>query len=480
MIKFPSLPSGKRLLFWLTAVLAAVILYLVLGVLLPYRRQPEVSQTYMDTCSAENFRSDTVSSERACIIEDNTDALVHRLRLIREAKERIILSTFDFRPDESGRDVLAALMDAAGRGVDVKVVVDGFSAFSSMNGDPYFLAAASADNLEIRVYNPVNLLTPWKLMGRLHDKYLIADDSVYLLGGRNTYDYFLGDNGYKNYDRDVLVYNTRPEEPGPSMGALLAYFDSVWNYKECRTFGEKVPFGKRRAAKAAGEELSARYGAVCEKYPAMLESCDYEALTFPANRITLLTGPIHTGPKEPEVFFALTRLMAEGKERVMIHTPYVICNNSMYDALREICSGPAEVSMMTNSVANNGNPFGASDYRMHKGDLLDTGLDIYEYEGGVSYHGKSIVVDDDLAAVGSFNLDMRSVYLDTELMLVIESREVAGQLKGYMEFYEASAVRALADGSYEIPDGVIRQPLSLKRRLRIELLSLVNGLRFLF
>ena len=43
----------------------------------------------------------------------------------------------------------------------------------------------------------------------MHDKYLIVDDSLYLMGGRNVYDYFLGDQeGHKNYDRDVLVYNT--------------------------------------------------------------------------------------------------------------------------------------------------------------------------------------------------------------------------------------------------------------------------------
>ena len=43
-------------------------------------------------------------------------------------------------------------------------------------------------------------------MGRMHDKYLIADGKTYILGGRNTYNYFLGDfPGHKNYDRDVLV-----------------------------------------------------------------------------------------------------------------------------------------------------------------------------------------------------------------------------------------------------------------------------------
>lgn len=65
--------------------------------------------------------------------------------------------------------------------------------FLSMRGDPYFEALAGMENVEIKIYNPVNLLTPWKLMGRLHDKYLIVDRTAYIMGGRNTYDYFLGE-----------------------------------------------------------------------------------------------------------------------------------------------------------------------------------------------------------------------------------------------------------------------------------------------
>ena len=62
---------------------------------------------------------------------------------------------------------------------------------------------------------------------------------------------------------------------------------------------------------------------------------------------------------------------------------------------------------MTNSVANNGNPFGAADYAKNRNRILETGIDIWEYEGGYSYHGKSILIDDDLSVIGSFNMDMR-------------------------------------------------------------------------
>jgi phosphatidylserine/phosphatidylglycerophosphate/cardiolipin synthase-like enzyme len=134
---------------------------------------------------------------------------------------------------------------------------------------------------------------------------------------------------------------------------------------------------------------------------------------------------------------------------------------------------------MTNSAANNGNPFGASDYLKNRDRILATGITIHEYEGGVSYHGKSITIDDDLAIVGSFNMDMRSVYLDTELMLVIDSEAVNSQLKSYMQTYEQDAATIYPDGSVEVPDGVTRQELSEEKRRRVNLVGLFNGLRFL-
>ena len=60
-----------------------------------------------------------------------------------------------------------------------------------MEGNPYFYGLSSHENVEIKLYNKANPLKPWKMMGRMHDKYLIADGKNYILGGRNTYNYFL-------------------------------------------------------------------------------------------------------------------------------------------------------------------------------------------------------------------------------------------------------------------------------------------------
>lgn len=468
----------KKIRKYILPAAGVFILYLILSVMLVYIRQPAVSREYQEAFDPVDCYSDTESCDRAYVIEDNSEALAERVRMIEQAEKRIILSTFEFRADESGKDILAALIHAAGRGVEVRVLVDGFPALLQMKGNPYFQALSTMEQAEIKLYNQVNLLMPWKSMGRLHDKYLIVDDYLYLLGGRNTYDYFLGDNGYKNYDRDVLVYSMEPENEESSIHQLIDYFESVWEQETCRYFYNHQEKASKAQIVQAREELEERYLELQETY-ALREAPDYEQMTFAVNRITLLSNPIHVYAKEPEVFYALTQLMKESEEEITIHTPYIICNDWMYEELRAICAGNRHVNLMTNSAANNGNPFGASDYILNKGKLLDTGLTIYEYEGGVSYHGKSITIGDDLAIVGSFNMDMRSVYLDTELMLVIHSQKVTQQLRGYMQVYEKESVKVIDKEKYEIPSGVTRQVISGAKKRRIYAVMLVNWMRFL-
>ena len=450
-------------------------LYVICGVILSYHKQPDVSTQYRSDFHAADCYSDSVSCDRACIIEDNEEALLERLRMIEHAEDRIILSTFEFRADESGKDMLAVLLAAARRGVKIQILTDGMTAFLRMDRNAYFHALAANENVEIKVYNRINLLKPWKTMGRLHDKYVIADDGLYLLGGRNTYDYFLGDHGYKNYDRDVLVYSTNPGDRESSVHQLEAYFESIWELKEC------TPFRAWDAEKTldAVKELEERRETIQAQYPLLAEKADYAEMTFEVNKITLLSNPTHVYAKEPTVFYSLAEIMKHSRGDISIHTPYIICNDWMYSSFREICENNPDVRLLTNSAANNGNPFGASDYLLHKDKLMDTGLTIYEYEGGVSYHGKSISIGDRLSIVGSFNMDMRSVYLDTELMLVIDSTALNRQLKENMQIYEASCVKVLDQDTYEIPENVTRQEMRAENKRKVDLLKSFNWLRFL-
>ena len=175
---------------------------------IPYIQHKKVSDSYKKAFAPQECYSDLPGKERAAYITDNTDALKYRLKMIREAKEEVILSTFDFNADTGGKDVMSALIEAAHRDVHVRLIVDGISGFLDMKGDPYFQALADTEHIEVKIYNPVNLLKPWTMQARLHDKYVIVDSSMYLLGGRNTASLFLGNSCEKaEYrQRDFYVH----------------------------------------------------------------------------------------------------------------------------------------------------------------------------------------------------------------------------------------------------------------------------------
>ena len=461
-------------------MLFLVIIYICL-VCLPYSRQGTASEETQQNFKLNEFFSDKKSGEKAKILVDNEDALEARIRLIAVASKRVVLSTFEFREDNSGKRMLAALYNAAERGVKVEILADGFPYVKSMLGKTYFRALASQENVTIKVYNPVNLLKPVNLMARLHDKYLIVDDWAYIIGGRNTYDYFLGnETDYINYDWDILVTAENHAEP-ESLKGLEKYFESVWNLSVCKTVMTSATGLKTEKMKAAVEILEKLYSEM-ESAEWFHEDDSNSVDDFiEVNKITLISNPVVNSVKEPTLFYTMTELMKQADGDVTFHTPYILCNSYMLDRLKEVCNSGKSVTMMTNSVANNGNPFGATDYDMFKQKVLDTGVQILEYDQGVSYHGKCFVIGEKLSAIGSFNWDMRSAYLDTELMLIVDSPELNQQMRKYMSEYEKDALKVADLTTYDLKDGQVPRTISQKRKFRTIIMRPLDILfRFLF
>ena len=482
------------------AILLIIVIAIVGCALITYHKQPVLTEEDKEELSVDNIWKTRTEPEMAEVIEDNGDALLERIKLISNARDEIILSTFDFRADDSGKLILGALLDASERGVSVNVIVDGVSGFLRMNGNPYFEALAAGEGTSIKIYN---------------------DRSSYIIGGRNTFSYFLGSSSpYKNYDRDALVYCENPDE-NSSVNDILSYFGKVWNYKESKAFingvnaltdtdtyftisekneynycventyshnnsvdssritDKKNKLAAKKKVAAAREELHSLYADYCEDntdngiYKGLGKSVykDMFKDAYEVNNVALLSNPIEYSSKKPYVWYQLVELMKKAESRVKLHTPYIICNDYMYEGLKSVCDTVGDVSLMTNSVANNGNPFGSADYYVNKNRILGTGIDVWEYEGGYSYHGKSVLIDDNISVIGSFNIDMRSAYLDTELMLVIDSKDINRELNQSMEGYERVARKADKDGSYDNPYNVKPVELSSYRERQMKLIK---------
>ena len=449
-----------------------------------YCRKPDGK--FAETLKQTEFTSDTPGGERIRCIDDNEEALLWRLRMIGAAKKSIVLATFDLRADESGTDLLAALNHAAEKGVEIKLLIDGIYQQLFLNGSKEFQALAARENVEVGVYNPVSPVGIFKLNYRMHDKYVIVDDKMYLLGGRNSNDIFLGDYTTDvNVDRDILVCDTTNGK-GESLQELEAYFQQIWNEDCVKIKGGRkknsseisvseeaaddsegtesnlknpdIVNGKSNAENEITDEtqerlskyekqyqsLEMRYASLKEKYTDIEDYSSWQEDTIPANKITLVNNGTHAGPKTPLVLQTI-RYLAKNADNVTIQTPYVICNGYMYDTLNEIASH-AQLKIILNAVEKGSNPWGCTDYLNQKKKILNTGADVYELMNEVPVHTKAVLLDDRLSVVGSYNLDMRSTYLDTELMLVIDSKELNQQIQSTESTYIEKSKEVLSNG----------------------------------
>ena len=449
-----------------------------------YCRKPD--EKFAEMLKQTEFTSDTPGGERIRCIDDNEEALLWRLRMIGAAKKSIVLATFDLRADESGTDLLAALDHAAEKGVEIKLLIDGIYQQLFLNGSKEFQALASRENVEVGVYNPVSPVGLFKLNYRMHDKYVIVDDKMYLLGGRNSNDIFLGDyTSDINVDRDILVCDTTNGK-GESLQELEAYFQQIWNEDCVKIKGGRkknsseisvseevaddsegaesdsknsnvvngIPNAENEITDETQEKLSKyekqyqslemRYASLKEKYTDIEDYNSWQEDTIPANKITLVNNGTHAGPKTPLVLQTI-RYLAQNADNVTIQTPYVICNGYMYDTLNEIASH-AQLKIILNAVEKGSNPWGCTDYLNQKKKILNTGADVYELMNEVPVHTKAVLLDDRLSVVGSYNLDMRSTYLDTELMLVIDSKELNQQIQSTEGTYIEKSKEVLSNG----------------------------------
>lgn len=430
---------GKIITVFLVAYVGALTL--------PYVGHKKVSGNIKKEFQAEDCYGDTKGQERVAYINDNVEALKYRLKMISEAKEEVILSTFDFNADSSGKDVMCALLEAAERGVKVRVIVDGGNGFLDMKvkSAEWFQALASHENIDIQIYNPVNLLKPWKLQARLHDKYVIVDDKMYLLGGRNTTNLFLGDySDSKNIDRELFVYKEDESSKG-SIHQLKAYFESVWNLKDSKEYECKK---ETEEVKQCLSDLKNRTEKVKKLYPEAYEEWNWQELTVDTNKVTLLQNPIEAENKEPVMWYTITELMKSGDD-VTVYTPYIICGKEMYEDLTQICEETETVEIITNDVSSGANPWGCTDYLNQKEKIWATGVQVYEFMGEHSSHTKAVLIDERMSLVGSYNMDMRSTYQDTELMLAVDSVALNEQIRQEAERDKLASRTMTESGEYE-------------------------------
>lgn len=416
----------------LTCIKLYVLYALVTGVIifaLPVTEQTD----YEDQIDSERFYADETGVDQVVLLENAHVAALARHDLIANAEHTIDVAYYRLHSDYSAEAFFGALFEAADRGVKVRILIDGAHDLTGRLRDVRY-AVLHHDNMELKLYEPPDPLRPWTWNNRLHDKYIIADHSWGIIGGRNIGLRFF-DSGNKSAvrDRDVLIINQEGELGTTSViYQFKDYYEQQWQSSYAQyakeRLGSSVEGMISRGSEKTEEVIEELRAIAQERFE---EKLDWQTLAFPTRKITLIYNPMGRLSQEPWILMELGALLEDARERVLMQSPYFIPTRSMRKYLPD-SPVDAETIILTNHPASPGySNISAMAGYLNKKKIVEQSVDqIHEYyDDSRSLHAKTYVFDRRLSLVGSFNFDARSSFLSTESMVVIDSPQFAQHLK---------------------------------------------------
>jgi putative cardiolipin synthase len=408
-------------------------------------------------------------------LEIPTDAFAARVVLMRAAERSLDVQYCIWHGDTTGYLLLGEVWDAAERGVRVRVLLDD----NGIAGlDAAVAALDSHPNIEVRLFNPfvnrrfkaLGFLTDFdRVNRRMHNKSLTADTQATVVGGRNVGDEYFGAGGGMVFaDLDVLAV-------GPAASDVAGEFDLYWNSESA--YPAELIVGAARpdavpALKAKVESVrespEAREYVEAVKATRLIEALIAQNLPIEWVPVRLVYDePTKALGKADDAELLFTRLhqaVGKAQREIELISPYFVPGKAGTAALSALPQQGVRLRIVTNSLAATDVGAVHAGYAKRRKPLLRGGAKIYELKpdartpqaeasgraagGGfgsssASLHAKTFAVDRSRVFVGSFNFDPRSLRLNTEMGLVIESAKLADAVSTGLD-------RAVERSGYEV------------------------------
>lgn len=392
------------------------------------------------------------------LLPAGSDAFTLRRALARLATATLDLQYYIWEDDLTGRALLLDVMRAAERGVRVRLLIDDMH---TEGASDLFAVVGAHPQIEVRLFNPFPrnrirmtglLIEGAHLNHRMHNKALIADNAVAITGGRNIGDhYFAVDESMNFRDLDLLA-------AGPVVRDLSEMFDAYWNSRWAYPVDALQEAHYTAAdAHAHREFLAGWLDAQSEfPFPAPDASSARERLRtiaaglLPGNARAVFDSPAKVEGDGGLNVAALLFDTADGAAReLLIETAYLVPGASGVDILGSLVERGVTVKILTNSLATNDIVAAHAGYMAYREDLLRRGVELYELRpdaleekrrrellGAASIatlHTKALVYDRRAVFIGSFNLDPRSLLINTEMGVLIEGEALAERVARMIE-----------------------------------------------
>jgi putative cardiolipin synthase len=396
------------------------------------------------------------------------DGFLTRAQMINAAERTLDVQYFIFQEDETGKLLTGAMLRAADRGVRVRILIDDLEASGR---DAQIAALDTHPNIEIRLFNPFGVRGDAKFLRllefatnasrldyRMHNKLFVADNAIALVGGRNVGDeYFQVNSEWQFGDYDVFV-------AGPIVKQLSGTFDDYWQSAlaiPVRALATEKPSDAalegyrksldehRRQIKSNGTDYM-RQVATGEPLAGMLSG---RVPLVWAHAQVVCDSPekkrVEKGEMVGKLMHRPVAAAAEAvKTELLIVSPYFIPGDDGMQLFKDLRKRGVRVRVLTNSLEST-DKFGPlmayAGYSRYRVPLLEAGVELYEvrpvlgrpngsggkpeseHRGRFALHAKIFLFDRKRMFIGSMNFDQRSMRLNTEIGLIIDSPELARQ-----------------------------------------------------
>ena len=400
------------------------------------------------------------------LLSVGADGFTTRVEMADTAERTLDVQYFIFRNDRTGKVIADALLRAADRGVRVRLLLDDGETAS---GDEDFRLLHAHPNVEVRIFNPFAYrghdklvraaefaLDAGRLDYRMHNKLFVADNAIALVGGRNVADeYFQIDPKRQFADDDLFA-------GGPMVSQLSKRFDEFWNSELA------VPVGTLAGGEPTRRELEAfRETLAASRDAPMPDGVDYAPriasgrplsdlvsgalpLTWAASQVVCDSPDKKKVDEGWRVGRLMVRPVADAatavRSELLMITPYLVPGREGMRLFEDLRGRGVTVRLLTNSLETSTVPAAQAGYMHYRPALLRDGVELFEIRadlgdsrgsgqtaaisryGNYSLHGKMFVFDRTKVFIGSMNFDQRSIHLNTEIGLIIDSESLARQI----------------------------------------------------
>jgi len=393
------------------------------------------------------------------LLSDNARAFVARAAIIQLARESLDIQYYTIHNDASGHYLNHMMLAAADRGVSVRILVDDMN----LSGRDKELKLFSLHpNISIKIFNPLTrrewfrnlelVIYQGRADRRMHNKAMIADNKMAIMGGRNLGDQYFDNRNLINFvDLDLLTQ-------GPLVAKISQSFESYWNSHWA------VPIAELSILAVARKQLLTAKRRLKDRWYRVRNTPYFKSIKLKQFRhrlqqqtLAFVTAPAQLFYDSPEKISQpqsiaedqLSRhirpIIDNAQSEVIIASPYFIPGDDGINWLRGRVVDGVKIKLLTNSLSSIDVMAVHAGYRKYRPAILCAGIQLYELKAtarphvaptrrvfrGASratLHAKYLVVDRRWVYTGSANLDPRSRRLNTEIGVMIDSPELAEEV----------------------------------------------------